>query len=130
MRYIIFIILLSPIHIFSQNVGIGTNSPDPSAKLEIQSTSGGILIPRLTSAERDLIPDPKATGLLIFNSSSARFEFWNGSMWGPIASVASDISDADGDTKIDLENTSDDNKIPISGGELSSLVHDFIDDKN
>ena len=32
----------------AQNVGIGTNSPDPSAKLHINDNSRGLLIPRLS----------------------------------------------------------------------------------
>jgi hypothetical protein len=38
-----------------QNVGIGTNTPHPTALLELYSTSKGLLIPRMTQAERDAI---------------------------------------------------------------------------
>ena len=40
------LMLLSLTFIYSQNVGIGTNSPDPSAALEIAATNQGLLIPR------------------------------------------------------------------------------------
>lgn len=101
-----------------QNVGIGTNTPNASAKLEVQSTSGGVLIPRLTTTERDLIPSP-ANGLLIYNSISNRFEFYNGADWGPIASATSGgslISDIDGDTKVDVEQNVDEDTIRIKVG--------------
>ena len=66
--------------IYSQ-VGINTNSPDPSSALDIQSTNGGILIPRLTQDQRDAIAYP-ATGLLIFQTNeSAGFYFYNGEQW-------------------------------------------------
>lgn len=48
-----------------QNVGIGTTNPDPSAALEIISTNKGLLIPRMTAAERAAINLPKQ-GLLVY----------------------------------------------------------------
>lgn len=62
-------------------VGIGTTSPDPSAILEIRSANAGLLIPRLTVAERNAIANP-ATGLLIFQTDgSSTFYFYNGTAW-------------------------------------------------
>jgi len=65
----------------SGNVGIGTQSPN--AAMDISSTTGGILIPRMTTAERDLINNP-ALGLQIFNITTKCFNVWNGSAWGQI----------------------------------------------
>jgi len=48
-------------------VGIGTSTPDASAKLDVSSTEKGFLVPRMTTEQRDLIPSP-ANGLLIFNT--------------------------------------------------------------
>lgn len=48
-----------------QNVGIGTLTPDPSAALDIVSTNKGMLIPRMTAAERMAISQPKQ-GLLVY----------------------------------------------------------------
>lgn len=53
-----------------QNVGIGTNTPDTSAIIEMLSTNKGILIPRITEAARLQIVDP-AHGLLVFQTSTA-----------------------------------------------------------
>ena len=75
-----YLFLLFSSVIYSQ-VGINTNSPDPSSALDIQSTNGGILIPRLTLDQRDAIAYP-ATGLLIFQTNeSAGFYFYNGEQW-------------------------------------------------
>ena len=51
----------------AQNVGISVDgsTPDNSAMLDIKSTSGGLLIPRMTTTERDAIASP-AQSLLIF----------------------------------------------------------------
>jgi len=46
------------------------NQPANSAILDISSTEQGILIPRLTTAQRNAIPSP-ATGLLIYNMQEA-----------------------------------------------------------
>ena len=114
MKYLTLLLLFCPFFGLSQNVGIGTTSPDASAKLEVQSTTGGVLIPRLTTTERDDIPAPIANGLLIYNSENTRFEFWNGTAWAPIASASSggsEITDNDGDTKISVEESADEDTL-------------------
>ena len=68
------------------DVGIGTNVPDPSAVLDLVSTSGGLLIPRMTSAERDAIENP-ATGLMIFNTETGQFEYNAGVPGEPVWSA-------------------------------------------
>ncbi|MFV5695980.1 ice-binding family protein [Flavobacterium sp. LB3P122] len=57
-------------------VGIGTTNPEVSSILDIQSTSKGFLLPRLTTAQRDAISSP-ATGLLIYNTTTSIFNFYN-----------------------------------------------------
>lgn len=62
-------------------VGIGTpGQVDASAKLQVESTSSGILIPRMTSAQRNSVASP-AVGLLIFDTSLGRIVQFNGSAW-------------------------------------------------
>lgn len=58
-------------------VGIGNNSPDASSMLDVSSTTKGLLIPRMTTAQRDAVASP-ATGLLIFNTSTNLFNYYNG----------------------------------------------------
>ena len=50
---------------YAQNVGIGTTIPHTSAQLEISSTSGGLLPPRITGQQRNAIVNP-AAGLIVF----------------------------------------------------------------
>ena len=65
-------------------VGINTNNPDASSALEIESTTGGILIPRLTETQRDAISSP-ATGLMIYQTDgTAGFYYYNGSSWANV----------------------------------------------
>ena len=65
-------------------VGINTNNPDASSALEIESTTGGILIPRLTETQRDAISSP-ATGLMIYQTDgTVGFYYYNGSSWANV----------------------------------------------
>lgn len=64
-------------------VGIGTTSPHASSILHLNSTTSGLLIPRLTSVQKYAIASP-ALGLLIYQTDlSSGFWYYNGSAWVP-----------------------------------------------
>jgi hypothetical protein len=62
---ILFLVLIA--NISYAQTGIGTTTPHASAKLDISSTDKGLLIPRMTSAQRGLISLP-ANGLLVYQT--------------------------------------------------------------
>lgn len=64
----------------SENVGVNTTTPDNSAALHVTyvTTPKGILVPRMTNAQRATVPSP-ANGLLIFNTDNNRFEVYDAS---------------------------------------------------
>jgi uncharacterized protein (TIGR02145 family) len=67
----------------TQSVGIGTQSPAASAKLDITSTSQGLLLPRMTASQRDAIVNPVA-GLVIWCSNcgiTGELAVFNGKKW-------------------------------------------------
>ncbi|MBP6639349.1 MAG: hypothetical protein KA239_07335 [Bacteroidia bacterium] len=64
----------------AQNVGVGTAVIDPSAKLQVESTTSGLLPPRMTTAQRNAIPSP-AEGLVIYNLTIHCLEYWNSFQW-------------------------------------------------
>jgi len=69
-------------------IGIGTTAPDASTALEVVSTSKGILIPRMTQAQKGAIATP-ATGLLIYQTDgTAGFYYYNGTGWVTFGSGA------------------------------------------
>lgn len=49
-------------------VAIGTTTPNAAAKLEVSSTTQGLLLPRMTTTQRDAISSPPE-GLLIYNTT-------------------------------------------------------------
>ena len=61
-------------------VGIGTASPASTSALDITSTTKGILIPRMTIAQRDAITTP-ATGLQVYNTDCSTLDYWTGTCW-------------------------------------------------
>ena len=67
----------------SQNVGIGTISPDASAQLDVSSTTKGLLPPRMTTAQRNAIVNP-AAGLVIYNTTTGSLEVNTGTMASPV----------------------------------------------
>jgi hypothetical protein len=106
-----FIFTLSSLIVFAQ-VGIGTDAPNSSSMLDIQSTSKGILIPRVTTVQRNVITGVE--GLLLFDSTTKSFWFYNNG-WVELAAGASasnKIADTDNDTKIEI--IGDDDKIKVS----------------
>lgn len=68
-------------------IGKKEGTPNKSAKLEVYSTTSGILIPRMTTAERNSInPDDEAISLLVFDISDSTFYFFNGIDWEKLGS--------------------------------------------
>ena len=61
-------------------VGIGTSSINASAVLQIESTTAGVLFPRMNTTQRDAIPTP-ADGLVIFNTTAVKFQGRAGGAW-------------------------------------------------
>ena len=64
-----------------------TNAPAPldhCAAIELADTNKGFLPNRLTTAQRDDIPDP-TPGLLIYNTDDDGYQFYDGSAWTAIS---------------------------------------------
>jgi hypothetical protein len=75
-KLIILLAVLFSVTSFAQNVGIGTLTPDASAQLHISSTSKGLIIPRMTTAEKLLIAAP-ADGLMVYDSDIKNFWYYD-----------------------------------------------------
>jgi hypothetical protein len=94
--------------IAAQSMGISSTSitPDASSILEMRTTTKGVLIPRMTTAERDLISLP-ANGLMVYNTSTSRFNFYNGSAWVILVSDSAVYLSVDAGSTLTTSSTSD-----------------------
>jgi hypothetical protein len=67
-------------------VGIGTTTPNSKAALDVTSTTMGFLPPRMTTEQRDAITSPP-DGLMIYNTTTHKINFYNGSAWEAVTSA-------------------------------------------
>lgn len=81
--FVLGVIVVSPA---AGQVGVGTQSPDPSAQLDVVSGSRGFLVPRMTESQRDNIASP-ANGLLIYQTNKTPgFYYYTNGQWQKLAS--------------------------------------------
>jgi len=96
---VVFASMIIGFSLKAQNVAINAtgNNPDPSAMLDIQSTTSGLLIPRMTELQRGQISNP-VEGLLVYQTNGTTgFWFFDGSSWAQIGGAGGDnLYDADG----------------------------------
>jgi hypothetical protein len=65
--------------VFSQNVGIGTPTPNTNAILDISSSNKGLLAPRMDSVSRKSISATK--GLIVYDTTTNCYWYNNGGAW-------------------------------------------------
>ena len=96
-KFRILLLIFLSVHVISLNAqtGIGTTTPNASAKLDVYATNKGFLPPRvtLTSATDAVTIVSPAEGLLVYNLGSvglqAGYYYWNGANWATIATATS-----------------------------------------
>jgi hypothetical protein len=93
-KIVIAVLILMALQMHAQT-GIGTTTPNASAKLDVYSTNKGFLPPRVTLAsvsDATTITSP-AEGLLVYNLGSSGLQsgyyYWNGANWATIATATS-----------------------------------------
>src|SRR5688572_2848015 len=74
---------------YAQRVGLGTTSPHASAILDLNSTSLGFLLPRMTATQRSEIGSP-SPGLMVYETTSNSIYLYTSSNgWVPLGSSTS-----------------------------------------
>ena len=113
-------------------VAINTDgaAPDESAMLDISSTDNdkGLLIPRMEQTQREAISHP-ATGLLVYQTDGTAGFYYNlgtpdTPSWIQLSStLITQIADADGDTKVQVEESTDEDHIrfDVEGSEAMAI---------
>ena len=85
-------LFFSGISLLAQSVGINNASPDSNAILDITSTAKGVLIPRMTKAQRLAISYsgyPKPAGLLVYQTNDTTgFWYWDNTAWAYLANTS------------------------------------------
>lgn len=77
------IFLFSVIFASYAQVGIGTTNPNSSAILDVSSTTSGMLIPRMSTSERNGITSP-AEGLLVYDTNENEFYYFRSGSWAAL----------------------------------------------
>ena len=80
-NYIVFMLAICLTQLLrAQSVGIGTTTPNAGAILDLSSTNKGLLLPRMTTAQRTAIVNP-AQGLIVFDTDTQTNWCYNGTQW-------------------------------------------------
>ncbi|MBL7726334.1 MAG: hypothetical protein JNM68_01560, partial [Dinghuibacter sp.] len=138
-KYFLLIFLLLPFLGVAQSFSINTDgsTAHPSAALDIKSNDKGILVPRMSKAQKNTITAP-ATGLIIFQDApdSLGFYFYNGSSWLWLATANnitgwSTTGNAGTDTAVHFIGTTDNMPLRFKQnnawmGQLSSNQHNYF----
>ena len=68
------------------NVGIGTLTPNSKALVDMSSTDKGLLLPRLTTVQRNALGASLTVnedGMIVYDKNLKLFYFWDGLVWIP-----------------------------------------------
>jgi hypothetical protein len=77
---LLILLLIASASVHAQ-VGFNNPNPHPSSILDLTANNKGLLIPRLTTAERDALTASAAVGLLVYDTSLSSFYFFNAGQW-------------------------------------------------
>ena len=79
----------SPLALGQAGVGIGAamSTIEASSILQVDSTTKGVLLPRMTTTQRDAIASP-ANGLVVYNTTTDTIDFFDGTNWAQNNKVA------------------------------------------
>ena len=111
-------------------IGIGTTNPDASSVLDMTSTTQGVLIPRMTTTQREAIATP-SIGLQVYDTDTKSIWSYNGAAWtngtgGPgkfVDGATSDIAYYDGKVGIGRNAFSDAHKLWVEGVKSTDEVN-------
>lgn len=123
-KFFLFVILITicGYNSTSQSLAINTSgaTANASAILDVSSTAKGLLIPRMTTAQRTAIGTP-ATGLQVYDTDLNLLFYYNGSTWASFAtgsnywtSSGSNIYNNTG-TNVGIGSTTPGDKLEVNG---------------
>ncbi|WP_044399333.1 hypothetical protein [Lacinutrix sp. Hel_I_90] len=81
---LILVTLLCVINLTHAQVGIGTTTPDDGSILEIQSTTGALVPPRMNDIQMNAIPTP-LNGAIVYNTTNQALNIRTNAAWEPLS---------------------------------------------
>lgn len=99
----------------SNHMAIGSSTVNPNAALEVSSTTGALLLPRMTTAQRDLLT--ASEGMILFNTTTHKVQtFLSGGNYseGNSVGVSFGYSDSAQGNTFQIANTATLNTISVS----------------
>ena len=74
-------------------MGIGTTTPNSKAILELKATDKGFIAPRMNTVQMNAIaPTTTEASLLVYNTDSACYHFYNGTAWKSLCQKSLDTA--------------------------------------
>lgn len=123
--FLIGFFLFVGLSVFAQSIGINTNTPHNSAALEIVSTDKGMLLPRMSQAQRNAIVNP-ASGLLLYQTDGTKgFYYYDGSTWtalGGGSTLSLPVAINMGGTAATTQSTAINNVLPSQAGKNGAYL--------
>jgi len=104
------------LHVDAGNNRVGVGTASPTSALQIEGTDA-LRIPVGTATQRPTTP---LSGQMRFNSNSGKYEGYDGTNWGSLGEPV----DVDGDTKIQVEESANENKIRFDTAGSERLIID------
>ncbi len=133
-KLVIAFLIAASSHVYAQ-VGIGVNTPDASAQLDVTSTNKGFLPPRVSltgTTDATTIASP-ANGLLVYNTAASDdvvpgYYYYNGSTWSRVTSDVKTVVSADPPFTLNAGNSGQ--IITTEWGEQPAIPDDLPDGFN
>jgi len=104
-------------------IGANVSTVNAASAVEVESTTTGILFPRLTTTQMNAISTPPE-GLVIFNTTEGTLYHFVSSAWTSCRDGVTKLTDADNDTKIQVEESSDEDKIRFDVAGSEAMIID------
>jgi len=116
----------------AQNVAISDNdtyTAHSSAMLDVSSVTKGLLVPRMTTTQRNAIVAPE-TGLLVFDTNDNIFYFYNGTVWINLTldndwTVSGSDMYSNVGGNVGIGTTAPTGRLTIQGGGVNSLFFEY-----